>query len=159
MIAQSFYQNPLNLSRQSNQNNYSVEPDHLILNTSAILKTLRQQIEALESDEHDILTSIFESLQYRNKDTPMEIEYSANWFISQKMGYECIPDFLPQIDAMTEFGNYMFNELQRMQAYRNGYLFYQYRQLIGNDIVLVKLVPPPLTPPRVTRTRYGTKVW
>lgn len=145
MIAQSYCHNPMGALPPA--------PDHLILNTAGLVKQLRNAIRELDdTEENEIVSSVLEALTYRNN-APLELEYSVNTIIAQRMGIENIEYFRPMIDAIEAFGQALFAELQRLNAYRNGYLFYQYMRMLNADIVLVRLVPPDLNPGRTMR-RY-----
>lgn len=117
----------------------------MILNTATLIKKLRQEIKDLDAEEHDIVTSVLEALMFHNN-AQMELAYSVNNIIAQRMGIESVEYFRPVIDAIEEFGQKLFDELTRLNAYRNGYLFYQYMQMLNADMVLVRLQPPELNP-------------
>lgn len=139
MIAQSYSLQP---SLQT-----PIGPDYLILNTSDLVTSLRKKLEPTDADEKEILNSIFQSLMY-SKNAHLELEYSCYYILNQMFGYngECIhePGVRPIIAELEKFGIELLEQLQRLNAYRNGYLFYQYMQMLGADIVLVRLVPPEL---------------
>jgi hypothetical protein len=136
MTAQSFYLNPQVATSQE-------EPECLILNTTGLIRKLRKEIQALDAEENEIVSSVLEALMFR-KNAIMELGFSVNHIISQRMGIDSVEYFRPEIEAIEDFGYKLFQELQRLNAYRNGYLFYQYMQMLNTDMVLIRLQLPEL---------------
>lgn len=123
-----------------------IERDVIILNTSDVIKTLRlktSRLKELDADEDHLLQLVVEALGYE-KTAQMEIAYGCMDVIRQYLDVLCDEEFSVIAEALFIFGDALFAELKRVNAYRKGYLFYQYMQTLGNDIVLVKLVPPEL---------------
>jgi len=119
-------------------------PDSLILDSSQLIDKLRKGMRDCDiTEETEIVDSVIQSLQF-HKNALMELEFSCRMLIGQRMGMECVTDYEPIITAMATFGYALFEQLERLNAYNNGYLFYQFRQMLGADIVLMRIQPPEL---------------
>jgi translation initiation factor 2 alpha subunit (eIF-2alpha) len=120
-------------------------PDYVILDTRNLVKFLRTKIKALieiEVTEEDVLETIFEAMSYDNSNTNLNIDASCQCAARYHLGAAFAQDADDTAEAMSEFASKIYSDLKRLNAYRNGYLFYQFVQLLGNDILLTRLELP-----------------
>lgn len=126
-------------------------PSGIILDTAGLVSLLRSKthlLSVIEADEDSIFQTVLAALTYEN-DAEIELAYRCLDIVRQYLGYgyhgnDYNREIADLANAIVEFGNAIYKELRRLKAYHNGYLFYQYMQLLSKDIVLVRIEPPPL---------------
>lgn len=139
MTAQSFYDFPI----QQRPNKRT--PDCIILNIGEIVKTLLNKIRQLNDlipEEDSIMELVMESLAYE-QNAMLELSYSVLDTMREAMGSIYDADVTVASNAVMQFGDAVFKELQRIKAYHNGYLHYQFLQWLESDVILVRLVVNP----------------
>jgi hypothetical protein len=135
-------------------------PSAVILDTDALLEKLRKDIVFLTENcvpEDKILESVFEALQF-DRNVEMELSLSAQFMLYNFLG-EKLTDYERSFgSSIIDFGLALHQQLKQIRAYRNGYLFYHFCQLLGRDVVITHLEPleeihyagePPFSP-RIT---------
>lgn len=118
--------------------------DYIIISTDLMVTKLRGQIvlfKESEVDEEFIFQTVIEALAFE-KNAQMELNYGCLDVIRHHLGSPYMEDFDNIAEAISDFGMEMLSYLKQMKAYKNGYLFYQYMQVLGADLVLVRIVPP-----------------
>lgn len=125
-------------------------PDAIILNTNRAMKQFRECLKRLQHDylreeighkEVRVLESVIQALQF-DKRVEMEVRFGAMDVLRAEFGIEDRDDLAVVTDAVLGLAYDMYSELVRLGAYQNSYLFYQYHSLVGQDVVMVRIVPP-----------------
>lgn len=82
---------------------------------------------------------ILQSLTFE-KNAELELAYNIMDELAQHMG-DCIYDeaVIRAANETVAFGNYLYEQFKALSMYRNGYLFYQFHQWLGPDLVLRRL--------------------
>lgn len=116
----------------------------IILDTSDIIKRLRDQIkqlEVFETNEDEIISLVFQSIAYI-KHAQMELEYRCLDIAGQYAGTRYSDDFVKLAEVIAEFGKSIIQRLIQFKIYHNGYLYYQFDNKVDKDLMLRKLLAP-----------------
>ena len=123
----------------------------VILNTNKIVSKLFSRTNLFTDIDFEdryifeaIIRSTIQSLTYE-EDTQLELAYCCLEAVEQHLGEISVYKYRAALKALEVFGEEVFGELKRLRLYRNGYLFYQFNQLLCNDIVLIRIVPPEIS--------------
>jgi len=146
------------------QVNRELAISNIILDTSALIKELRSKItllEELDINEFEIIQLILQSIMFE-KDAEIRLANECMTLMKNCLGPSCFESIQENVinsrlltnyvndvtsisNATYAFGCIIVNELRRIKAYRDGYLFYQFQQMLDKDIVLASFIPPKIT--------------
>jgi hypothetical protein len=115
------------------------QPNCVILDASNSVRLLRNRINGLpdfEAQEELIMTLVFETM-YEDEKAEVELQCEClNVFADALFSYY-EDDVRRIVNAINVFGTEIHAELQEIGAYQNGKLNFSYKQMLGEDIVLV----------------------
>lgn len=137
------------------------EYDKVILDTRELITELDVSLSLLNYacvSINEIMELIFTSIMYEKR-AKEELACACAELLKNSLGpYINIEDLnrirIPKVvdeyggdltmmaNIIYQLGDKINDELVRMKAYRNGYLFYQFLKMIDKDIVLEKFIPP-----------------
>lgn len=129
------------------QREVSPAPDVIILATQPLVDRFQRRVKMLTYEQlrnelierqQCVLESIIQSLQFDNK-IEMEIMCGTMDMVRHDFNIHDREDVDVVATAVRELAEGVYGELQRLNAYQNGYLFYQYHSLEGRDIVMIRL--------------------
>lgn len=131
------------------------QPEHIILDTAPLIKRLRAEtakLQEVDAEETEIIELVIQALMFRLT-AHEELDYSCMEVVQKYLGCSIATPYFKSsfmcdieeiVKAIRAFGLALYDELERLDAYTNGYLFYQYLQMTGADVVLVRTQPPDL---------------
>jgi len=128
-------------------------PDIIILGTQRMVEQFRRRIrmltyEQLRNDllekEAVVLESLIQALQYDNK-VQTEIMCGTMDVIRHDFDIQDREDIGLVASALIELAEGLYLELQRVGAYQNGYLYYQYHSFEDRDLVMARLTLPEIS--------------
>ena len=137
---------------------------YLILDTAKLVNDLRirlKMLEELDFKESEIINLIFQSIMFE-RDAEMELAYECmnivkeclgpfhSGEINNSLGTTYGIDVRVITNAMYKLGSELIKQLQHLKAYNNGYLFFNFNQMLGKDIVLEKFIPPSINDARIS---------
>lgn len=97
-----------------------------------------QRFEYMLPEEDGIAELILQALMYERRATD-ELVYACMGVVEDAMGSDCVEDYLKLSKLIHQLGIAVFEKLQMLRAYQNGYLFYQFHNWYGKDMVLQRL--------------------
>jgi hypothetical protein len=130
----------------------SAVPDAIILNTQSLVVSFRKSIRQLKHEhlrdelvdkEVHLLESIIQSLQFDNR-VELELRCGSMDVVRCEFDIHNNEDLIIITEAVVELGYGIYCELQRLRAYQQGYLYYQYHGMDGYDIIMARFIPQPI---------------
>jgi SAM-dependent methyltransferase len=120
------------------------EIQYIILDTAKHMVELRKQLDLVRDtfdDEEYVLQTVIQELMFE-KNAQIDLAYCCLETVQHCLGevYEAEAQIVAS--AINKFGEEIFRQLRDIRAYHNGYLFYQYMRILGNDIMLIRTEPP-----------------
>lgn len=82
-----------------------------------------------------IATMVMESIMYEKR-AQEELNYACLELVRNEIGTECEASYMRLSRLINVFGEDVLNKLKYLRAYQNGYLYYQFHDWAGNDLVL-----------------------
>ena len=128
----------------------TITPDRVILDTTALIKTLRTKLQQLHSDQlkEDLLSKedrlvelLVEALQFNNMHLELELAVTCTDVLRSEFGI-CEDDLEHVAHPLFDFGLGLYEIMQKLKAYQRGYMFYQFSQMLGPDVVIMRIMPP-----------------
>lgn len=113
---------------------------YIVLDTRTPVSRLRNDIKILskfDADEERILKLIFEHLVNENS-AELGIGYECLMIVDANLNKKWTNDIVRLTNGVVILGNILLKELQRLKAYENGMLNYDFHKLLDADIVLRK---------------------
>lgn len=123
----------------------------LVLDTDGELATLlwkARELESLIPDTPVMLVDKFphtvmelvaqlvmESIHYE-RSARDELSFACAELFMNELGNECEESYRRLANLLNRFGEDVFMKLKTMKAYQNGYLYYQFHDWLGRDMVL-----------------------
>lgn len=132
------------------QSAVSVVPDAIILPTTSLLNQFVRRVQMLAYEDMRselierqgfVVECLIQALQYDHK-VQTEIMCGAMDIMRHEFNIHDREEAGLVASAMMELAEGIYNELQRIHAYQNGYLYYQYHSLDGRDVVMIRLSLP-----------------
>lgn len=136
-------------------------PTFLVLDTDRECLTLLKQARELDHLLHHvpvsmiekftsplmemIATVVMESIMYEKRARD-ELNYACVELFMNELGSECENSYKRLAGLLNRFGEDVFTKLQYLKAYQNGYLYYQFHDWSGYDLVLRHLNVESLNP-------------
>lgn len=74
------------------------------------------------------------------KHAKVELAYSCMHLIAGHLGSSHELAHVKLARLIHDFGEEVISKLQHLRAYQNGYLYYQFHDWYGNDLVLQRLI-------------------
>lgn len=92
-----------------------------------------------------IATVVMESIMYEQR-AQDELSFACVELFMNELGTDCERSYKRLANLLNRFGVDVFEKLQYLRAYQNGYLYYQFHDWFGNDLVLRRLNVESLNP-------------
>jgi hypothetical protein len=111
-----------------------------VLDTDADLRKLIK--DAGEFDflmPNTIAQIVLDSIMYEQH-ARMELQYAALELIRNELGSAHENAHIKLARLIHDFGDGIVSRLKYLRAYQNGYLYYQFHDWYGNDLVLQRLI-------------------
>ncbi|BDD79524.1 hypothetical protein [Burkholderia phage FLC9] len=121
-------------------------PTLLVLDTDAGLRELIKG--AGEFDflmPNTIAQIVLDSIMYEQH-ARMELQYAALELIRNELGDAHETAYIKLARLIHSFGEDVLQKLKYLRAYQNGYLYYQFHDWYGNDLVLQRLIVDNINP-------------
>lgn len=122
---------------------YNPIPEKVILNTAFEVKPLFDLLDysvICGWGREEAVALILSWITYEDK-AEMELSYGAAELVINFVNTDLEEDASNIANWMVHFGMFLRDELRAMQAYRNGYLLYNFCGWCGNDVILARLAP------------------
>jgi hypothetical protein len=99
-------------------------------------------IAVVEKFPHTVMDMIaqivMESIMYEGR-AQDELNYACVEMFMNELGTECETSYKRLANLLNRFGSDVFHKLRALKAYQNGYLYYQFHDWLGKDMVLRRL--------------------
>ena len=82
-----------------------------------------------------IATMVMESIHYE-KQARDELNFACAELFMNQLGTECEQSYRRLANLVNRFGEDVLGKLRALRAYQNGYLYYQFHDWLGKDLVL-----------------------
>jgi len=127
-------------SKKSRPFNRSSAPEHLIIPTKHVITDLHFNLARcfyLDTNLDSLIDIILTAITYEDE---AQLRLTAEcWDLLEDMQSIYPADSKFIVNQVYKLGDYLLQYLRQIRAYRGGYLFYQARDWVDMDLVMVRL--------------------
>lgn len=116
-------------------------PELIVLDTARIVRALDQALRThptMNWEVSEVLQFILATITYEGR-ARTDLEYGCLDLVREVQQTDLAEDVQRAITGVAHLGQELIAQLKSIQAYHNGYLFYGFHSLLGDDLVLVRL--------------------